>query len=172
MAARAINLTARILFFLSGVVSLLLAALYTLLRGTDLPNQREWIIFAVVLALVGAASVLAAIFPASWTSRICRVTHQSSLFSVPFRMLGVFTVVAYVVTVGLFFTPHDWDLSRFLWIYLLCPVYIVRETFDPRPREIFLMLAPIDAAVYGAIGAAIGFLLLASRKPEAPLLPK
>jgi hypothetical protein len=164
MSARAINITARILFFLSGVVALLLAALYTMLRGADLPNQREWIIFAVVLALVGAVSALVAIFPASWTARIWGVTDKSSLFSLPLRMFGVFAVVAYLVTVGLFFTPHEWDLSGFLWTYLLCPVYIVRETFDPRPMEIFFTLAPIDAAVYGAIGAAIGFVLLAPRK--------
>jgi hypothetical protein len=164
MAARAVNITVRILFFLSGVVSLLLAALYTMLRGADLPNQREWIIFAVVLSLVGGVSVLMAIFPASWTARIWRVTDKSSLFSLPFRMFGVFAAVAYLVTIGLFFTPHEWGLSGFLPIYLLCPVYIVRETFDPRPLEIFLLFAPIDAAVYGTIGAAIGFVLLAPRK--------
>jgi hypothetical protein len=40
-------------------------------------------------------------------------------------------------------------------------VYIVRETFDPRPVEIFLMLAPMNAAVYGAVGSGLGFVRVA-----------
>jgi hypothetical protein len=156
MAGRATNITARILFFLSGVVSILLAALYRLLRGSDLPNQREWIIFAVVLALVGAVNVLVAIFPALWTARMWGIKDKSSLFSLPLRMFGVFAVVSYLLTVGLFVTPHEWNLSGYLWTYLLCPVYIVRETFDPRPMEIFFMMAPMNAAVWGAIGTIVG----------------
>jgi hypothetical protein len=164
MPGRAANITARILFFLGGVVSFVFAALYTMLRGSDLPRQSDWVIFAVVLSLVGAVNVLAAIFPASWTARICRVPDRSSVFSLPPRMFAGFALVSYVVTVGLFFTPHEWNLSGFLWTFLLCPVYIVRETFDPSAIVIFLMLAPMDAAVYGAIGTAIGFALAAARK--------
>jgi len=159
MARRAINIAARIVFFLSGVVSLLLAALYMMLRGADLPSQNEWVIFAVVLSLVGAVNLLAAILPVSWTAKICRIADKSSLFLHPLRMFGVFAAVFYLLTVGLFFTPHEWNLSGFLWTFLLCPVYIVRETFDPRPLVIFLMLAPINAAVYGAIGSVIAFAL-------------
>jgi hypothetical protein len=161
MAGRAINVTARILFFLSGAVSLLLAAFYTMLRGSDLPSQKEWIIFVVILGLVGAVNVLMAIFPASWTARIWRINQKSSLFSVPLRMFGVSAMVSYLLTAGLFFTPHEWNLSGSLWSYLMCPVYIVRETFDPRPVEIFLMLAPMNAAVYGAVGSGLGFVRVA-----------
>lgn len=156
MASRAISITASILFFLSGVVSLAVAALYTMLRGADLPRQSEWVIFAVALSLVGAVNVLVAVFPGSWTARICRIQDKSSLFSRPLRMFGAFAVVSYLLTVGLFFTPHVWNLSGFLWTYLLCPVYIVRETFDPSSMGIFLMLAPMNAAVYGAVGSAVG----------------
>jgi len=163
MAGRATNITARILFFLSGVVSVLLAALYTMLRGSDLPKQKEWIIFTLVLSLVGAANVLVAIFPAAWTARVCRAPNTFSLFSLPLRMFGGFAVVAYLVTVGLFFTPHEWNLSGYLWTHLLCPVYIVREAFDPRPMEIFLMLAPINAAVYGATGTVAGLVSASGR---------
>jgi hypothetical protein len=171
MAGRATNITVRILFFLSGVVSVLLAALYTMLRGSDLPNQKEWIIFTLVLGVVGAANVLVAIFPAAWTASVCRVPNTSSLFSLPVRMFGGFAVVAYLVTVALFFTPHEWNLSGYLWTYLLCPVYIVRETFDPGPVGIFLMLAPINAAVYGAIGTMVGFVRLALFSTTEASLP-
>jgi hypothetical protein len=96
VAGRAVNITARIVFFLSGAVSLAIAALYAALRGSDLPRQSEWIIFTVVLGLVGVVNVLVAIFPASWTARVCRFKDRSSLFSLPFRMFGAFAVISVV----------------------------------------------------------------------------
>lgn len=168
MAGRAVNVTARILLFLSGVAAGLLAALYALLRGSDLPRQSEWVIFTAVFGLLGVANLLAAIFPASWTARIWRIADRSSLFSLPLRMFGVFAVISYLLTVGFFLTPHQWNLSGFLGAYLLCPVYIVRESYDPRALELFLMLAPIDAAGWGAVGSVVGF-LLGARKKTAPL---
>jgi hypothetical protein len=157
MAGRGVNITARILFFLGGLASAAVAVLYAMLRGSDLPRQSEWVIFTVVLGLAGVVNVLVAIFPAAWTARVCRVQDKASLFSLPLRMFGGFAVVAYLVTVGFFFTPHEWNLSGSLWTFLLCPVYIVRETFDPPPMGIFLMLAPMNAAVYGAVGSVLGF---------------
>lgn len=159
MTGRGVNITARFLFFVSGVVSFAVAALYTALRGSDLPDQREWVIFAVALGLAGAVNVLVAIFPASWTARVCRVKDKSCVFSLPLRMFGAFAVAAYVITVGLFFTPHEWNLSGYLWTYLLCPEYIVRETIDPRLVQIFLMFAPMNAAVWGAVGSVVGVVL-------------
>jgi len=156
MAGRAVNITARAVFFVSGAVSIAVAALYEMLRGSDLPRQSEWVIFTVVLGLVGAVNVLAAVFPASWTARICRVDDKSFLFPRALRMFSIFAVVSYLVTVGLFFTPHEWNLSGYLWTYLLCPVYIVRATLDPGAGELFLILAPTNAAVYGATGMLLG----------------
>jgi hypothetical protein len=155
MAGRCGNITVRFVFFMGGVVSLAVAALYAMLRGSDLPYQNEWVIFTVVFGLVGAVNVLVAILPASWTAKICRVKNKSSLFSL--RMFGGFAVVSYLVAAGFFFTPHEWNLSGSLWTFLGCPVYIVRETFDPTRVEIFLVLAPINAVVYGTIGSMVGF---------------
>lgn len=167
MAHRAINITARILFFLGGVVSALVAVFYAMLRGSDLPSQRDWVIFTVVLGLVGVANVLAAIFPGSWTARIYGVKDKSSLFSRPLRMLGIFAVICYLLAVGFFLTPRQWNLSGYLWTYVLCPTYIVRQTLDPSPVNLFLILAPIEAALGGAIGSAVG--LVASRDREQRL---
>lgn len=161
MAGRAFNITARVVFFVCGVASLAVAALFAMLRGSDLPSQSEWVIFTVGLGLVGVVNVLSAIFPASWTAKICGVKDKPFLFSLSLRMLALFAVLSYLVTVGLFFTPHEWSLSGSLWTYLLCPVYIIRETLDPPPVELFLILAPIDAALYGAIGSVLGFARLA-----------
>lgn len=164
MAGRAVNITARAVFFVSGAISIAVAALYAMLRGSDLPSHREWIIFTVVLGLAGAVNVLVAIFPVSWTARVCRIADKSLLFWSALRMFGIFAVVSYLMTTGFFFTPHEWNLSGFLWTFLLCPVYLVRETFDPSPLVIFLMLAPINGAVYGAVGSVIGMCF--SRRSE------
>jgi hypothetical protein len=161
MAGRAVNITARILFFLSGAVSLVVAALYTMLRGSDLPSQSEWVIFTVTLGLVGVVGLLAAIFPAAWTAKVCRVKDKSSLFSRPLRVLGVFAVLSYLLTVGFFFTPREWNLGGHLWTFLLSPAYIVRQDLDPGAVDLFLILAPIDAAVYGAVGTVVGLVRLA-----------
>lgn len=162
MAGRAVNVAARILFFLSGVVSATVAVLYATMRGSDLPSQSEWTIFTVVLGLVGVVNVLVAIFPAQWTARICRIADKSSLFSRPLRLLGVFAVVSYLLTVGFFFTPREWNLGAHLWTYLLSPAYIVRQDLDPSAVELFLILAPIEAALGGAIGSVVGFWRLTS----------
>jgi len=166
MAGRAFNIAARVVFFLGGVVSLAVAALYAMMRGSDLPRQSEWVIFTVVFGLAGVVNVLVAVFPAAWTARVCRIQDKSSLFSIPLWMFGVFAVVSYLLTIGLFLTPHAWNLSGSLWTYLLCPVYIVRETFDPPPVGIFLMLGVIEAAVYGAVGSVAGFGLAARQEAD------
>jgi hypothetical protein len=156
MAGRGVNITARVVFFVCGAVSIVVAAIYAMMQGSDLPSQ-SWIIFTVVFGSVGAGNALAAILPASWTARVCRMSDKSSLFSRPLRMFGVFAVVSYLLTVGVFFTPHEWNLSGYLGTFLLCPSYIVRVTLDPNAVGIFLIFAPIDAAVYGAVGSVIGF---------------
>jgi hypothetical protein len=156
MPNRSINIAARILFFLSGLVSCAGAIPYAVLRGSGLPYQNEWIIFAIVLPLVGIISVLAAILPASWTARICRVNDKNSVFSLLLKMFFTFAVVSYLLTVGLYFTPREWNLEGFLWTFLLCPVYLVRTNLDPAPLFIFGLLGLINAAVYGAIGIVLG----------------
>lgn len=164
MSARVLNATARVLFFIGGLVSLAIAAFYTLLRGSDLPRQSEWVIFALVLSVAGVVNIVAAVLPVSWTKKICRIADSGSLFSLPLRMFGLFAVFFYFVAVALFFTPHEWNLGGFLWTFLLCPVYIIRGTIDPQPAQLLLLFAPIDAALYGAIGTVVGLAWLSLRR--------
>ena len=43
----------------------------------------------------------------------------------------------------------------------LCPMYFVKLAFDPSPVAVFVMLAPMNAAVYGALGVTLGYARLA-----------
>ena len=84
MPERALTITARVAFFLCGVISLVTAAPYVLLRGVDLPVQSEWVIFSVALGLVGVFSMTAAVLPRSWIAKICRKDRDDQqLFPAP-----------------------------------------------------------------------------------------
>jgi hypothetical protein len=134
-----------------------------MLRGAELPVQSEWVIFAVALALVGVFSVTLAVLPRSWIAKACKKGRDDEqLFSAPLRLLGGFAAISYVLALAAYFTPHRWNLDPQLMLSL-CPMYLVRMTIDPSPVAIFSLLAPMNAGVYGALGTALGYALLAFR---------
>jgi hypothetical protein len=160
MRGRALRITARIAFFLCGLISLLTAAPYMLQQGEDLPVQSEWIIFTVALALVGVVSLTAALLPRSWIAKACKKDRDDEqLIAAPFKLLGGFAAVSYVVALIAYFAPHSWNLNAQL-MFVLCPMYFVKTAIDPPPLGIFLLLAPMNAAVFGALGTMLGYALL------------
>ncbi|MGA7219555.1 MAG: hypothetical protein WBX38_14640 [Candidatus Sulfotelmatobacter sp.] len=164
MSVRATRITARIAFFLCGVASLFTAAPYVMLRGAELPVQSEWIIFAVALGVVGIFSLTVAVLRRSWIAKACKKDRDDPrLFAAPLGVLAVFAATFYVVALVAHLAPHSWDLDPQL-MFALCPMYFVRMTFDPSPAAVFFLLAPMNAAVYGALGAALGYGWLAFRK--------
>jgi hypothetical protein len=164
MAGRAIRITARIAFLLCGLVSLFTAVPYGVERGEDLPVQSEWVIFVVALALVGVFSVAVAVLPRSWIARVCKSDRDDTqLFSAPLRLLGSFAAIFYILALVAYFAPHSWNLNPQLMLSL-CPMYLVRMTIDPPPMPIFFLLAPMNAAVYGALGATLGYARFAFRR--------
>ncbi len=164
MFRRAITITARIAFLFCGLVSLFTAVPYLMLRGIDLPVQSEWIIFVIVLALFGLCAVTLAVLPRSWVARACRMDRDDDrLFRAPLKVLGGWAAISYLVAVVAFFAPSRWSLDPQLMLSL-CPMYFVKMTFDPSPLLIFLVLAPMNAAAYGALGLTLGCARLAVRK--------
>jgi hypothetical protein len=163
MSGRAFRITARIVFFVCGLITLLTAVPYALLRGIDLPVQSEWVLFAVSLGLVGILSVIAAVLPRSKMGKWCKTGRDDErLFSTPLKILGVFGAIWYGVALFAYFAPHTWSLNPQLML-ALCPLYFVKMTFDPSPVAVFLLLAPINAAVFGAVGVILAFAWLAFR---------
>jgi hypothetical protein len=164
MHGRAIRITARIVFFVCGVTSLLTGAPYVLLRGVDLPVQSEWVVFVGVLGLVGVFSLAVAVLPRSWIARACKKDRDDTqLFSTPIKLLGYFAAISYLVALVAYFAPHSWNLDPQLMI-VLCPLYFVKMTFDPPLIAAFFLLAPMNAAVYGSLGLTVGYAWLAFRK--------
>lgn len=163
MAGRAIRITSRIVFFVCGAIALLTGVVYAMLQGEDLPFQGEWVIFLVALALVGVSNLAVALLPRSWIARVCKKDRDDErLFSAPLKLLGGFAAVFYLMAIGAYYLPHTWNLDPQLML-ALCPMYVVRMTIDPSPVWIFLVLAPMNAAAYGALGSSLGYALLAFR---------
>jgi hypothetical protein len=163
MAGRAVRITSRIAFLLCGLISLLTAVPYAMQRGEDLPVQSEWIVFTVALALVGIFSVTLVVLPRSWIAKVGRRDRDDGqLFSSPLKLLGGFAAISYAVALFAYFAPHRWNLDAQLML-VLCPMYLVKLTIDPPPVVIFFLLAPMNAGVYGALGALLGYARMAFR---------
>jgi len=164
MSGRALRATARVVFFLCGATSLFTAVPFVLLRGAELPVQSEWVIFVAALGLVGLCSVMLAVLPRSWIARACKQDRDDEhLFLSPLKWLGGFAAIFYLLALVAYLAPHRWDLDPQLMLSL-CPLYFVRMTFDPSLKATFFLLAPMNAAVYGALGLILGYARLAFRR--------
>ncbi|MGB8064034.1 MAG: hypothetical protein WCF26_19230 [Candidatus Sulfotelmatobacter sp.] len=156
MTGRATRIAARFIFVVCGLVSLVTGVPYVMLRGAELPVQSEWVIFAVALGVVGVFSVAAGVLPRSWIGRACqRDRDDERLFSAPLKVLGGCAAIFYLVAVVAYLAPHRWGLDPQLMLSL-CPMYFVKMTFDPSLVAVFFLLAPMNAAVYGALGLVVG----------------
>jgi hypothetical protein len=164
MPGRAIRVTSRIAFILCGLTSLFTAVPYVMLRGAELPVQSEWVIFVVALTLVGVFSVTVAVLPRSWIAKACKKNRDDQrLFSAPLKLLGWFAAISYLVALVAYLAPHRWNLDPQLMLSL-CPMYFVKMTFDPSLVAVHFLLAPMNAGVYGSLGATVGYAWLAFRK--------
>lgn len=163
MSGRAIRTASRVAFVLCGLTSLFTGVPYVMLRGVDLPVQSEWVVFAVALALVGVFSVAVGLLPHSWVARACNKDRdEERLFLGPLKWLGGFAAIAYLVAVFAYSAPKSWNLDPQIML-ALCPLYFIRMTFDPSLVATFFLLAPMNAAVYGALGLMLGYVRLAFR---------
>lgn len=163
VSGRGLRVISRIVFFVCGLLSLLTAVPYVILRGGDLPVASEWVLFVVVLALIGGFSVAVAVLPASWTAKACRMERDSPwLFATPFKLVGVFAVISYLLALGAFFSPRTWNLNPLLML-ALCPMYLIRMSIDPSRLAVLFLFAPMNAATFGALGLTCGYLWFALR---------
>jgi len=167
MSGRATRTASRISFFLCGLTSLFTAVPFVMMRGAALPVQSEWILFVAALAPVGLFSLSFAVLPRSWIAKVCgKDRDDEQLFLRPLKWLGVFAAISYLLALVAYLAPHQWNLDPQL-MFSLCPLYFVKMTFDPSLVATFFLLAPMNAAVYGALGLTLGCAWSAFRKPTS-----
>jgi hypothetical protein len=163
MATGVIRLSSRLALFVCGMISILLSRAFRSLQGAMTAVHVSWRLFAVALALIGGASAVIALLPSLWLERACysgpAIEHRSR---VPNKLFAGFAVFSYLVTVGLNFIPLSWHLPADT-IYSACPSCVLTITVDPSLGTVALVLAPLNAAVYGALGALLGYSFLAVR---------
>ena len=107
--------------------------------------------------MVGLFSLAVAVLPRSWIAKLCRRDREDQrLFAAPLKLLGVFAAIFYLAALVAYFAPHSWNLNPQLML-ALCPMYFVKMAIDPSPVAIFFLLAPMNAAVYGAFGLTLGY---------------
>ncbi len=164
MPARVIRTTSRMAFFPCGLIPLFTCVPFLMLRGAELPVQSEWVIFVAALALLGLFSVAVAILPRSWIAKACeRDRDDEQLFLAPLKWLGGFAAISYLLALVAYLAPHRWNLDPQLMLSL-CPLSFVKMTIDPSLVTTFFLLAPMNAAVYGSFGLALGYARLALRR--------
>ncbi|HLW85927.1 MAG TPA: hypothetical protein VKR60_11990 [Candidatus Sulfotelmatobacter sp.] len=135
-----------------------------MLQGIDMPVHRAWFLFPVALGVVGVFSVTVAVLPRSWIAKACKRDRDDvQLFLTPLKLLGAFAPISYLLALLAYLAPHSWDLDPTLMLSL-CPLYFVKLAFDPSLVAVFFMLAPMNAAVYGALGLTLGYAWLACRR--------
>jgi len=157
MTGRVIRITSRIAFVVCSLISLFTCVPYVMMRGADLPVQSEWVVFAVALALVGVFSLTLAVLPRSWIAKACRKDRDDDrLFLAPLKWVGCFAAISYLVAVAAYVAPNRWNLNPQL-MFSLCPMYFIKMTFDPSLVAILSVLAPMNAAAYGALGLTLGY---------------
>jgi hypothetical protein len=158
MTGRVVRITSRIIFVICGLVSLITGVPYVVLRGAELPVQSEWAVFAVTLGLVGVFSVAVGLLPRSIAKAWKRDRDDEWLLSAPLKLLGGFAAISYLVAVVAYLAPHRWNLDPQLML-VLCPLYTVKMTFDPSLVAVLFLLAPMNAAAYGALGLTLGYVV-------------
>ena len=144
------------------MVSLALGRVYRALIGLDRAAQGSWSVFSVILMLVGVIAVFVALLPGSWITRALRPKSTGPSLA-PIKMMGFFAATSYLVIVGLTLASHSWSPTPEL-VFSVCPACALTITADPSPQTVLLLLAPLSAAVYGALGGTLGCLFVVLQK--------
>jgi hypothetical protein len=157
-------LPSRFGFFICGLITFAVGRVFAAMLHLGFTASAFGRSESVVLTLVAAFTVLIAFAPSSWIGEVCRIdtTNQGSS-STPIKMLGSFAGIAYVVTVGLQLIPPGRHQIDPRLVFLVCPACALTLTVDPSLGTVLVLLAPLNAAVYGAFGGTLGYIVLAIR---------
>jgi hypothetical protein len=163
MATGLLKLASRLALIACGMISILLSRTFRSFQGVMPAVNVNWHLFATALMVIGSLTVAIALLPSSWLDRACNSEASTKNYSsLPIKLAAVFALVAYLFTVGLDFAPRNWHLSANM-LYVVCPACVATITADPSFGAVALVLAPLNAAVYGSFGVLLGYSFLAVR---------
>jgi hypothetical protein len=163
MAPGLLKLASRLAVIACGVISILLSRTFRSFQRVMPTVNVNWRLFSTALMLVGGLTLFIALLPSSWLESACNSgSPTEDRSSVPIKLLLGFAVFSYLFTVGLNFAPLNWHVSANM-VYLVCPACLLTITVDPSFGTVLLVLAPLNAAVYGSLGAILGYFFLAVR---------
>jgi hypothetical protein len=163
MATALLRLPSRLALFVCGMISILLSKAFRATQYVMPDANVKWSLFSITLGLVGCLTVVIALLPGSWIEKACKSgPDREDQSSLPIKLFGALAGFAYLVSVGLDFAPLSWHLTARM-LYFVCPACVLTITVDPSLAAIMLVLAPVNAAVYGSLGALTGYLFLAVR---------
>ncbi|MGD0211955.1 MAG: hypothetical protein ABSB87_01910 [Terriglobales bacterium] len=125
----------------------------------------SWYFFPIALMAVGGFVTVIALLPSSWVVKESSKSGSTvyAFTSVPIRILGALALFSYFLIVGLDFAPFGWHFSP-SFVFYVCQACALTITVDPSLSVVLLLLAPLNAAVYGSFGAVVGFLLIVLRR--------
>ena len=81
---------------------------------------------------------------------------MASHLSFPVKLFVAFAVCAYLWTLALALVPPaTLDIPAPV-VFVLCPACVLTITVDPKFSTVALILAPLNAGIYGLVGLALG----------------
>jgi len=158
------GIAVRLIFLFCGAVSVYISAACRSVRMFFPDSRGSWLTLSIVLLLVGGVSLVAAIIPRKWVMKMNGADSGNEFpGKLPTRMLLGFATFSYLLVGGLALVGSSLPTSPGL-VYAVCPACALTITVDPSLASVLLILAPINAAVYGAMGATVGLMLVATRR--------
>jgi hypothetical protein len=160
-----IGIASRTALIVCGVAAVIVSRLFSLLlqlqkQGFSAPGH--WRFFSIAFLLPGFLCIVIALLPNGWAEAVCNVSPLSRGSAMPMRILGCCAIASYLLILGLDFAPPAW-IPNTQVVYTVCPSCIASLTVDSSHGTVLLLLAPLSAAAYGALGAFIGYLFLVIR---------
>lgn len=165
-----VGMSSRLVVFFCGIITVFLSRYYKTFVGFDAYTRTRtpWSAFSAGLISIGALAMMLVFVPRAWITR-SREVEKGLLagWSLPIKLLAVFAGCAYFGVVGLYFVPRGWTLTPAL-AFSVCPACVLTITVDPSFATVAFFLAPLSAAVYGSLGAALGFIGLLIENRMSP----
>ena len=163
MFVRQSGVTARIIFLLCGILSILLGRAYWLLHISGFV-PGAWGLFSAVMIAVGGFGIVVGLLPSRWMRSESKIERDiRRRLQVPLGMLAAFAAASFLMTAALILALQGWH-PRPMLIFGACPACVLTVTVDPSPISVLLILAPLNAAVYGSLGGALGYIFVGLRR--------